>query len=409
MRTTVRVLFLASVILAAVLYAALSVRDYAAYRHAATGTPEGLSAACDVQPENADYWRALGAYQLFSSSSTERALTSARRAAQLNPWSARTWLLIAGIHQVLGDQDGQAQALRAAIDADPRTPDVAWEVANFFLVRGESVKALPLFRPVVENDPGRAPAVYRLCWRSTHDLQAILRESTPHTAAAHLQLLGVLAEDNELAAAAHVWSRIVALGQQVEPAGAYKYFDFLITRRQVAQAQQVSDDIESLNGTADMRRNGNFIVNGDFEQHILNRGFDWRYTAVPGAKLSIDYSERRSGTQSLMVQFDGHPGDLGLFQYVPVEPGKHYELTAFVRWQDISTSSGPRLGVVDAYTGQQYAITEDLLESGVWREISADFTAPPDARLGIVKLLRAPSAPLIKGDLWLDDVRMTQR
>lgn len=409
MRATGRVLILLFVIFAVGLYAALAVRDYSAFRHSSTQSLDRLRAACRVQPENADYWRALGAYQLFSSPDPGAALQSARRSAELNPFSARTWLLLAGIHQVSGDQDGQAQALTAALDADPRTPEVAWEVANFFLVRGETARALPLFRPVVENDPKRGPAVFSLCWRSTHDLQAILRETTPPTATAHLQLLGVLAENNEADAASQVWSRILQLGQPVDPAGAYGYLDFLLSHREVAKAEQVAAGIEKLNGSSEMRRSGNLIVNGDFEQRISNRGFDWRYIAVPGAKVTIDYSEHRSGTQSLMIHFDGHPEDLGLSQYIPVEPGKDYELTASVKWQDISTSSGPRLAVVDAYTGQQYAATDDLLESGVWREISTEFTAPPDTRLVLVKVLRTPSAPLIKGDLWIDDVRMTQR
>lgn len=409
MQAATRVLILAFIVVAAVLYAALAVRDYAAYRYAAAESLEGVRAASRIQPENADYWRAQAAYQLFSSPQENSALASARRAAELNRWSARTWLLLAGIYQVSGDQKGQEQALSEAIKADPRTPDVAWEVANFFLVRGETARALPLFRPVVENDPKRAEAVFRICWRATHDLEAILRESTPPTAAAHVKLLNILAENKEADAASKVWSRIVKFGQPVDDADAYEYFDFLINNRQVEKAQQVSREIEALNGVSDTSRDGNLIVNGDFEQRISNRGFDWRYEAVPGANLIIDYSDRRSGTQSLMVHFDGHPGDLGLSQYVPVTPGAHYELTAAVKWQDIQTSSGPRFAVVDAYTGQQYAATEDLLESGVWRDITTEFIAPPEAKLVIVKLLRDPASPVIKGVLWVDDVRMAQR
>jgi hypothetical protein len=409
LQATRKVLFLAFVLVATAFFAALAVRDYAAYWYASAESLEGFKAATRLQPENAEYWRAQGAYQLFSSPDFKTAVQSAVRAAELNPWSARTWLLLATIHQVSDQPSAQEKALVSAINADPRTPDVAWEVANFFLIRGETARALPLFRPVVENDPKRAAAAFRLCWRATHDLNAILSETTPPTTAAHLQLLGVLTEHNEKDAASQVWSNVVQMNQPVERSEAYSYFDFLIGQNEIEKAHRVSEDIQRLNGEADARREGNLIVNGDFEQRITNRGFDWRYTKVTGAKLTIDYSERRSGTQSLMVHFDGHPGELGLAQYVLVTPGAHYEVSASVKWQDIATSSGPRLALVDAHTGQQYAATQDLLESGVWREISTGFTAPPNTRLVIVKLLRTPGYPVIKGDLWVDDVRMVKR
>ena len=70
------------------------------------------------------------------------ALRPYRAAVHLNPHSARYWFDLASAYQVLGDTSNQTSALEHAIAADPTTPDVAWEAANFYLVQGENEKAL---------------------------------------------------------------------------------------------------------------------------------------------------------------------------------------------------------------------------------------------------------------------------
>ena len=77
-----------------------------------------------------------------------------RTAVHLNPYEARYWLDLAGAYQVAGRIGEQAESVQHAVEADPTTPHVAWEAANFFLVQGDREKALRYFRVVLANDPG---------------------------------------------------------------------------------------------------------------------------------------------------------------------------------------------------------------------------------------------------------------
>ncbi len=72
-------------------------------------------------------------------------------------------------------------ALEHAIQADPTTPDVAWEAANFYLVQGDEAKALREFRVVLQNEPTLADPAIQFCWRINPDVDALLarRRSRP--------------------------------------------------------------------------------------------------------------------------------------------------------------------------------------------------------------------------------------
>ena len=45
---------------------------------------------------------------------------------------------------------------------DSSTPELAWEAGNFYLVQGDTDKALREFRVVMESDPYLPPAAVRL-------------------------------------------------------------------------------------------------------------------------------------------------------------------------------------------------------------------------------------------------------
>jgi len=94
------------------------------------------------------------------------------------------------------------------------------------------------------------------------------------------------------------------------------------------------------------------IVDGDLEKNFLNGGFDWRYELRDSVQLSVDTSEFHGGNQSLRITFKGPAvPDAGFFQYVPAHPNTEYRFSAYTKAQDIDSASGPRIAVVNAYSG----------------------------------------------------------
>jgi len=151
-----------------------------------------LQRAARLDPGNADYRNHLGRYYALVARDPGAAIEPYRAALQLNSHSARYWFDLASAYEVLGDISNQSWALEHAIEADPTTPDVAWEAANFYLVQGDDLKALREFHVVLANEPALAAPAMQFCWRINPDVDALLRDVVPVRAEAYIAFMSLL-------------------------------------------------------------------------------------------------------------------------------------------------------------------------------------------------------------------------
>jgi tetratricopeptide (TPR) repeat protein len=198
-----------------------------------------LQRATRWQPGNADYHDRLGRYFFLIQRSPEAAAQSYRAAVALNPFDAHYWFDLAAAYQWLGNTAQQGAALEHALAADSSTPDLAWEAANFYLVQGESEKALHEFRVVMENEANMIPPALALCWRLKPDIDILLRDAVPPTPTAYANLLDFLVTKKETSAAARVWTQLVQLQKPVTHALAFLYIRYLVSQHDVDQARLV--------------------------------------------------------------------------------------------------------------------------------------------------------------------------
>jgi hypothetical protein len=139
-----------------------------------------------------------------------------------------------------------------------------------------------------------------------------------------------------------------------------------------------------------------------------------RIFPIGGVYAGLDTSNYHSPGHSLMVQFSGKENldYRQAYQYVKVEPGKNYRLQAFMKTEGITTDSGPRLEVRDAYDPSVLDKSTDSMTGTTegWTPLLLDFKTGPKTQLVVVSLTRLPSQKLdnlIAGKVWLDDVRLT--
>jgi tetratricopeptide (TPR) repeat protein len=157
-------------------YLFLAAREFLASIFARRADPINLARAIRLSPGNADYRNRLGRYFYFTNSDPHASLEPFHAAVQINPHQARYWLDLGAASQLLGDLDGQREALEHALDVEPTDPHVAWEAANLFVVQGDLDRALREFRVVVENDPYLPGAALETCWRVRPDAETLLRD-----------------------------------------------------------------------------------------------------------------------------------------------------------------------------------------------------------------------------------------
>lgn len=362
-----------------------------------------LEASAHLQPWNAGTHWLLGRYFLNGAQESSRAVASLNRAVELDPYEARYWLDLTEAYEVEGAVADSEKSLTRALRAEPTSPAIAWKSANFYLARNEVGRALPLFRVALQYDPANTAAALDLCWRATKNIKQIVSEVLPADPAPYFALLKILTGQKESGPANELWGDLMAQKLEFPIEKAFPYFDYLIQTDQVDQARQVWTDLRKLDDSP-----SNLIRNGGFEADFLNGGFEWRYTQMNQVDVSFDASEHHSGSRALRIEFAG-PGvsDVGVYEYVPVEPNTAYRLSAFVETQEIITASGPRLAVTDSSTGKILANTDEFQDTSRWKQCTAEFVTAPDTHLAAIRIVRVPGNLLIKGTLWIDDIELT--
>ena len=407
-----KLLFTAACLIFGTLYFCVALQAYRASNLAENPTVSHIQKAISLEPANAEYHDLVARNLALSGATLDEAISNYLTAVRLNPFEARYWLDLAGAYQIAGRTDAQEQSVERAVEADPTTPHVAWEAANFFLVQGNVGKALHYFHIVLANDPEAVDSTLQLCWHATEDANQILDQALPRRPDLYLSFLRLLVSKNEIVAAENTWDRLIALQRAFPAKLAFPYLRLLILNKEVAAAKTAWQQLANIDVGLQryLPSRDNLIVNGGFEEALLNGGFDWWYESTPHAALAIDSSEFYSGTRSLSVTFDGlNASSAGIFQFIPVKPNTEYEFSAESRIEDIESASGPRFAIVDPYTNTFYVLTDDLLGTSPWHLQQSRFHTSPNTSLLFLQVIRQPAGPLIRGKLWIDDLRLLEK
>jgi hypothetical protein len=399
---------------------ALAARETVANMFAASKSLEGLSRAERFDASNPDfparYARALselGGEQGGDADPREIARAFAT-AIKLSPRRAENWASLGEALDLAGDTAGAARADRRAIELFPRSPEINWQFANFLLRTGDSAGAIAPLRAAIEGDPALRQGAFDLAWRAGIPREQIL-EMLPARQEILSAYLDYLDSTGRVDAAADAWQRLLALPEPVNFDAASRYFDTLLYAHRVdelapAWAALARQDPERIHWQPDA---SNRITNAGFEEQPSDGGFDWRIVPIEGADVALDAEIVHGGSRSLLVHFDGkHNLDFGnVVQYAAAEPDTRYRFIAYARSEGITTDSGPRIAIYDAYDRAALAVeTESVTGTTSWREQQLEFRTGPQTRLLVVQLIRAPSRKLdnqIAGMLWLDDFSLT--
>jgi tetratricopeptide (TPR) repeat protein len=370
-----------------------------------------LQRAIRLDPWNADYRNHLGRFYALVARDPAEAIEPFRAAVQLDWHAARYWFDLASAYQVLGDIPNQTQALEHAIQADPTTPDVAWEAANFYLVQGDEEKALREFRVVLQNEPTLADPAIQFCWRINPDVDVLLRDVVPPRWEAYQAFLNLLMLKQETASTAKVWAAMMATPQTFELRYALDYLQYLLNHKDVDQARLVWQQAAPRYGLSAYVPSGrNLVVNGDFSLDVLNGGFDWQYEKQQSVTLTLDPSDFHGGHRSLLITFDG-PGvtDAGIRQFIAVQPNTSYDFSAYYKNGEIEGAGAPHFTIQDAYTREVLYDSDELKEAGFWKSATGEFTTGAETKLVILHVRRLPEGSPIRGKLWVDDFRLTPK
>jgi hypothetical protein len=236
-------------------------------------------------------------------------------------------------------------------------------------------------------------------------------QALPAEPQSEFDFLRELTKQHEDAAADEAWHRILALQQAFPPQLSFFYLDYLFQERSTLRLDRAWDDLtDSHPEFRNYERSENRIVNSGFELPFLNGGLDWRYEPAQDMEVLLDDAVAHSGRRSLCFSYSGKPAyDSGWKQLIPVHPGSDYAFSVWVKSDRLTSSSGPRLAIVDAYTGSTLAMTDDSLDTHNWHVLQETLRVPFETQLVAVKIVRSPAITGISGRMWIDDLKLVRR
>jgi hypothetical protein len=373
-----------------------------------------LNQATRLDPGNALAENRLGFLYLREASDVTAALPHLRRATELNPRVAVYWVDLANGYEMSGQLDGARDAYERAAALAPMRPDFTWELANYYLRAGESDKALTGFARYLHLVPSAREQAFAILGRGLNDpalvWEKVVRVSgDPETEVGYLAYLKF---QNAAFSTARFWNELVAQGKPMPASTAVRYVDRLLENQEYGEAKRVWSDLQKAGAVPANAPDGNLVFNPNFEQKFLNGGFDWRIHQEPFVDFDLPQSGFCKENRCLYLNFSvPHNSDYEpAFEIVPVKPNQTYTLSAFVRSQDITSDSGPRLRVLDAQCPTCLDVsTPAALETRAWHKVDTTFTTGPNTQAIKLSVWRPRSRvfPMeISGEFWLDSVSL---
>ncbi len=366
-------------------------------------------------PDDARLWSVYGR-DLLSAMDTEKAIQAYSRQLALDPFDPAAWGELSSAYSMQGDDRKAEAALTAGLAAVPKSPSLAWRYANLLVLTGRAAKAPPYARVAASANRELSQSAFHLGWKILPNGAEVLRQIVPDSIEGRWDYLRFMIATRRASEAYGIWAEVRnARPPEFAKAGT-RYVEALVDQQQPELALKVWDEVLRSTGRTAAKPEGELLTNGDFEEPILDGGFDWYFERIEGVRVDFDDREFQHGSQSLRLTFDGssNPDFQNVWQKIPLVTGRRYRLSAFVRTEDLTSDSGVRVcavgdGLVPAAIFK--VCGKSRLGTEPWTREEIEFTAAAPNQLVGIALCRPHSArPLnnqISGRFWLDNVSLT--
>ena len=380
------------------------------------GSPDALQTAIRWDPGNPQYYDALGNLNHFYADRANPAETVHlfETASRLSPNDAQYWADLGAAYDWAGRPKDALHSLERSEDMFPDSPDINWRLANFYIREGRVSDGLHSLRKVLLADSISRQQVFALSTSATDDNKAILDQMLPLRTPDYVDFLNFRVQTGNIDAAMQTWARMMQLNLPFDVSQALPYLDGLIHHEEFAALANAWTALETRFPTQVRARMSppSLITNGNFAMSLLDGGLDWRVIPTDGVTASEDDVDLSTAPHALRISFDGaqNLNYGGVYQFVPVKPGTRYRFAATTRVEDVTTDSGPRVEIFDAYDmSKLFVSTRNLVGTTDWSQQQLEFTTSPSTRLIIVRVARPLSQKFdnkIAGSFWISHVSL---
>jgi hypothetical protein len=340
-------------------------------------TSQSVEQAARLEPAN-------GRYQAWLAERLENdgqdPTPALERAARLNPLDSRVWIR-RGLAAEMNGNRADAERLLLHAAAIDRLMEPRWALMNFYFRGGEGKKFWPWARQTFDISYGDRTPLFDLCWRMRDEAGFIASEALPSKYAIRFQFMQFLLAKKRFVDAASVADRILPQAAGEDRGTFIECIDRLAGSGEMLRATSLWNalcargllSLRPLNPGA-----GDSLTNGMFEYEPLGAGFDWRMPTTPGV------TPLRTA-RTMRFTFNGEEPEQCrvIWQRLPLEPSRRYQLRFSYRTSGIRAASGLQLRVLGRSTpslsSDEWTEQRLLFDSGPERggEVAIEYQRPP--------------------------------
>jgi hypothetical protein len=289
-------------------------------------------------------------------------------------------------------------------------------LANLLVRQGKIEKSLEEFRAVLSRNPKVIPMTLDLIWRASNHNLDWMKTITGESPRAGILLALFLAEKSRTEDAVAVFNQQDREARLNAPESG-KILSSLLQASEVNLAREAW--LNLLEDRSERTPDGQpaLVWNGGFEIEPIDGlvHFDWQLKDSDYAKLRIERGVSHTGSRSLRIEFGGKDTttlDREARQTIPVKAGARYRLECYARRSQLVSPEGPRVAIIDSRSNGSLVQTDAVsVGSGDWKPLTAEFTAPADARSVVLAIRRKPKFSYdepTRGTVWFDDFSMAE-
>ncbi|MDH5203008.1 MAG: hypothetical protein OEW69_07100 [Nitrospirota bacterium] len=375
---------------------------------------KGLVSAVSYDSKNATYQYLLGRFYQHNSDAfnLDRAISHYRESIRLSPLQGGCWLDLSKAFQAAGRINEAESAMERALRLNQKNPTVMWEAGVFYLVNGNTDKAVKSLKEFILLRPEKQEDAYELLWKLQLSSNYILTNLVPDTYPCYKRYLFYLLSSRRIKESKELWEMMKGL--PVEDEVFIRYTDLLISKHIYGEAEEIWKNFIGKRFSGKTEDPPPLIWNGSFEFKILNGGFDWKIGKAKGAQVFLDDDIHVRGGRSLGITFDGkHNPDINIAsQVVRVLPKERYFLRGYMRTDNLTTTNGIFFSVEDHDCKSMNKKSEVITGKNFWREVAVEFETPSECNALSINIRRAKSDKLdnkIGGSAWIDGISLIKR
>jgi len=346
---------------------------------------------------------------IFTPEAVSATAKSYEKVARLSPYNYGWWVELGRARDQADETEAAEKAYLRAVEIAPNYTYPRWQLGNFYLRQNRSEEAFAELKKTASTNSVYRDQVFSIAWDFYEKDTVRLEEIAGDSPSVRAGLAKFYASKERAEDSLRIWNALSEDEREANNAIARVIAQAFYEKRIFRQSQEF---IRGLGIEPEAR--SETVQNGGFESpigDIKETYFGWKRAPVEKIDFKLDPTQKREGSRSLRVSFNGYsePTLYSLYQYVTVQPAAIYRLTFWLRTENLKSGGTPELEIYNA-NDDKNIITSKPFPVGTndWEQIKLEFTAPANAEaigLRTTRVFCGFNCPIF-GTFWYDDFKL---